>query len=127
MKKLYIILAIVIACCVMIIPITAFMIRTGFKHQEKPWAAGLVYRGAAVRMRLQQFGSAQRVLARAVEVFPDYKDVPRAHYWLALCAEKSGNAKEAISGYNDFLGRWPKHPWASQANRRLSTLEAQNM
>ena len=127
MKKLFAVLvALLVLAPLFVLPLTAFMVRTGFSHSDKPWAAGLVYRGARTRMRLLQYSTAGAVLQRAVTVFPRYRDVDRAHYWIALCCEKNEQPEQAVQWYQRFAERWPSHEWAAQARARAENLKAQS-
>jgi len=124
MKIIAIVLAAIVACVVMIMPISAFMVRQGFKNKEKASAAKMVFRGADIRMRLFQYGTAARIMERGLQTFPKYRDRGRITYRIGLCYEKGGKPQAAKKWYEQFLKQWPKHQWATQAQARVQKLEA---
>ncbi len=125
MKAIVFVLGLVLVAVLALTPITATMATQGFKNPDKPWAPGMVYRAARVRMLAQQPGSAGRILQQALEVFPTYKDADRAVYWVARCHEKTGNSAEAIRWYTRFLAENPQHMWRDQAQRHMTLLKEQ--
>ena len=126
MKILIAILVLLVAMVICIMPITKFMVQHGIKNKDKEWAPGLVYQAARIRMKLQQYRSAGQILEKALEVFPKYKDVDKAHFWIALCYEKTDRTGEAMKWYKVYVGKYPKHEWVDQAKRRMSLIEGQS-
>lgn len=124
MKILAIVLAAIVACVVMIMPISAFMVRQGFKNKEKPGAAKMVFRAADIRMRLFQYGTAARIMEKGLQTFPKYSERARITYRIGLCYEKGGRTETATKWYQQFLKQWPKHEWATQAQARIQRIEA---
>ena len=126
MKKiLIVVVALLVTAIIFIMPVTFLMVKQGFLHQDKTWAPGLVYSGARVRMRLQQYRTAATILTKAVDVFPSYKNTDKAYFWIALCHEKNKSPKQAVQWYQQFLQRWPDHDWSAQAQARVDKLKVQ--
>ena len=124
MKIVYVLLALLVAAGVFILPITQFVVTQGLTHTDKKWAPDAVYFGARTRMRLMQYRSAAKILTKSVETFPKYQNNDRAYYLVGFCHEKLKNDPLATQWYKEFLRRWPKHPWALQAEQRLKMIEA---
>jgi len=124
MKILGIILAAIIACVVMIMPISAFMVRQGFKHKEKASSAKLVFRGADIRRRLSQYGTAAKIMEKGLETFPRYPERGRITYRIGLCYEKGGKPQIAKRWYQTFKEQFPKHEWVPQADVRIQRIDA---
>jgi TolA-binding protein len=125
MKGFIVLLAVLLAAAVIGLPYgSGKMIEQGFARPQEKWAAGAVFRGARIRMVLQQYASARAAMEKGMQVFPTYPDLSKAHYWVAVCYEKEGNSQSALAGFKSFLARWPNHQWADQARRHVATLEA---
>ena len=126
MKKLLVILVVALfAAVASILPLTALLARKGLQAPEKPWAEKAVYFAARTRMRLSRHQAAVPYLERALQVWPKSDRVDEAVYWIAFSYERALAFEPAIRWYQAFLTQYPQHPWASQAKRRLDTLEAQ--
>lgn len=109
-----------------ILPASTFMVKKGFQNPDKGWAAPAVLFGGRLRMRLQMYGSAGNILKKMLDTFPEHEKRDRLVYWVALCHEKSGNYRKAAQWYRRFIQAYPQHIWNDQAQRRLTTLEAQH-
>ena len=125
MKILAVILGAIVAVFVLIMPITAIMASQGLKNAEKPWAAGLVFNAARIRMRLFRYGSAARIMEAGLKQFPNLPDKPKVYYQIGLCHEKRGDTQLAKQWYQEYLKTWPTHPWASQARAHIEKIEAE--
>lgn len=127
MNKLIIALVILIVLAGSIVPISAILVKQGFKNQEKTWAPKVVYFGARVRMRISRLQSARMILEKAMETWPEYEKVDEAYYWVGLCYEKSHEELKALEWYRIFLQKYPNHRWQAQAQRRIDVIEAKNL
>ncbi|MBT3380612.1 MAG: tetratricopeptide repeat protein [Lentisphaerae bacterium] len=126
MKIAGIAVAALVACVVMIMPISAFMVRQGLKNKEKPGAAKMVFRAANIRMTLFQYGAAAKIMQKGLQTFPDYNEKARATYRIGLCYEKGGRPADAKKWYEQYLKQWPKHTWAQQAQTRIQKIDLNN-
>ncbi len=125
MKKLLVILGALLLFAVVLFPLASnFIIKQGFAHPDKPWAAKAVFTGARLKMLFQKPAVARQVFEAGLERFPHYPGIDRATYRIALCYEREGNNAMAIQWYALFLKQWPGHPWVDQARRRKAALEA---
>ncbi|NOY79582.1 MAG: tetratricopeptide repeat protein [Kiritimatiellaeota bacterium] len=125
MKKLLIVLGGLLFLGVVLFPLAStFIIRQGFAHPEKPWAAKAVFTGAHLKMLFQKPTAARQVFEAGLERFPYYPGAARVTYRIALCYEREGNTAMALQWYTLFLKQWPGHPWGDQARRRKAALEA---
>ncbi|NLF15754.1 MAG: tetratricopeptide repeat protein [Lentisphaerae bacterium] len=128
MKKLLIVLVVALfAAVAAIMPLTAQVARKGLETPEKPCAEKAVYFAARTRMRLSRYQAAVPYLERALQVWPKSDRADEAVYWIAFSYERAGAPAQAARWYKAFMTQYPQHPWASQAKRRLDTLEAQNL
>ncbi|OGV71369.1 MAG: hypothetical protein A3K19_01390 [Lentisphaerae bacterium RIFOXYB12_FULL_65_16] len=125
MKILIAILVALVAMVICIMPITKLMVQQGIKNKDKEWAPGVVYQAGRIRMRLQQYRSSGQILEKALEVFPKYKDAENAHFWIAICYEKTKRPDEAMKWYKKFVEKYPNHMWVDQAKRRMAMIEGQ--
>ncbi len=127
MKYLFIGLGILLVCVIMIVPISAFMVRQGFANRSKSWAPSAAYSAARIRMRIGRYRTAATILEKAIQTWPRDERVPRAHYWIALCYERLGDSAKAIEWYTRFTTTYPKHMWADQARRRTANVQANQL
>jgi hypothetical protein len=127
MKKLIIVLVGLILVFSSILPVSALLIRQGFRKPQAEWAPKVVYFGARLRMRIFRYGSARVILEKALQTWPQYEKVDEGTYWVGFCYEKSGADAQALTWYRTFLQRWPSHRWSEQAKRRIDMLEAENL
>jgi len=127
MKKLVLLFVVLLALVCSILPITAFAGKKALQTPEKGWAEPTVYFAARVRMRMSRYLSAAAILERAIKTWPKSDRVDEATYWIAFSYERASANEQAVLWYKAFLQRYPDHQWASQARRRLDTLEAQRM
>jgi len=127
MKYMLIGAGVLILCVVMIVPISAFMVKQGFANKEKSWAPSAAYTGARIRMRIARYRTAAMILERAIEAWPQEKRVPCAYYWIGLCHEKTKNTVKALEWYGRYTTNYPKHQWHDQAKRRAEIIKANQM
>ena len=127
MKNLVILLVIVAALLCSLLPLTAYAARRALETPEQEWAEATVYFAARTRMRLSRFAPAAAILQLAIKAWPKSERVDEAYYWIAFCYEHSQANDQAIAWSKAFMERYPNHPWAAQAKRRLDTIEAQNL
>ena len=85
-----------------------------------------VFRGADIRMRLFQYGTAAKIMEKGLQTFPEYKERGRITYRIGLCYEKGGRPEDAKKWYQQFLKQWPKHQWATQAQVRIQKIDVNN-
>jgi len=127
MKGLIILLVVVLGLAAAVMPVSAYAARQGLANPQKGWAEPAVYFAARVRMRLTRFAPAAAILQRAVATWPKSDRVDEAYFWIAFCYERSGVNDQAVAWYKTFLAAYPNHRWASQAKRRMDSIEAQNL
>jgi TolA-binding protein len=127
MKGLIILLLIVLGLVASIMPLSDYAARKAFANPQESWAEPTAYFAARTRMRLARFAPAVAILQRAIQVWPKSDRVDEAHFWIAFCYERSGAHEAAVAWYKSFLQAYPNHRWATQAKRRLDSLEAQGL
>ena len=127
MKNLIIAIVVLVLLFSSILPISALLVKQGFKKPEATWAPKVVTFGARLRMKIFRYGSARVILERAIKTWPEHEKVDEQTYWIGFCYEKSGKEEQAVTWYGTFLQRWPKHRWAEQAKRRIDMIEAKNL
>ena len=127
MRNLIIFVAVVAGAMCSVMPLSEYAARKALQTPEKGWAEPAVYFAARTRMRLARFAPAVVLFQSAIKTWPKSDRVDEAYYWIAFCYERAEVSPQAILWYKAFLQKYPNHEWASQAKRRLDTLEAQNL
>ena len=104
MGKKLVIVAILLVLAVIALPLGVNrMIRQGFQHPDKKWAADAVFDGAHYLMILQQPARACTVMQEGLERFPDYPHAAEVTFRIAFCYEKMGYGQGRASLRSRFL------------------------
>ncbi len=92
---------------------------------DKEVAAETTYWMAKCEFRSQEFSSAAKRLASAIERFPDSPLLAEMNYDRAVALLRAGDADRAVEALSEFTSRFTDHALASEALQLLAMTEHQ--
>ncbi len=82
------------------------------EHKDASWASEVFFNVAGVAFISLKWDLAGMTYKRAIQLFPNHRNVPLAYYRIGKCFEKMGNYKKAVVFYEYFLQKYPDSPMA---------------
>ncbi len=126
-KKLAIVIAAAFVLGIFFMPqISAMSAKKAFAAENvgQDWAPDTAYNAGKMNMRFWRYKAARQILEKSIATFPTAEWVGDAHYQVALCYEKSGDATTAMQWYGVFTSKYPQHAWCDQAKKRVTNIQA---
>ncbi len=125
MKKIIILIVILAFAAVVSVPFWSGKVaEKAFENIEDPRAPVVAVKAIKMKMRIDDFASAQSYAERAYIYFSDKTDnMPFFIYNAAVSAKKLNKPELAIFWYDRFLKECPRHEWEDQAKIDMQKLK----
>lgn len=123
-KKFLILLLIAGIVAIALIPLwSSKMAENAFENPNRKKSPEIIKKALLVKMRINEHKAARILAEKAILYFPESRELPYFMYNAAICGEQEGKNDVAIFWYDQFIKKYPKHEWTTQAQNKLNKLK----
>lgn len=93
-----------------------FKCRSKLAHKE--YSNGLIY------LKMKDYRAAEIYFSAVLDEYYDTEWAARSSYQLGVCHARNGDVDQAVAAFEDFLAKYPSHPWRGRVEEALMQARA---